>query len=191
MSILCSRYFRHRKKNHCCISELDVLVSQVHMECVGESRSVLSTLDKLKRVELKMELLTRDLEQMPREKVAIAQKVGKSFENVYNFAAVFDQSRTFAYRLAKMGCIGILVVDNCLPKCQISAISACHYYFGRFRNSRYSAGTDYRSYTTWRDFQMPYLRTVRILDSEFATKILTSSVELMGYYDEMGFGIVV
>ena len=46
-----------------------MLVSQVHMECVGESRSVLSTLDKLKRVELKMELLTRDLEQMPRKKV--------------------------------------------------------------------------------------------------------------------------
>ena len=45
------------------------------MECVGESRSVLSTLDKLKRVELKMELLTRELEQMPAEKVAIAQKV--------------------------------------------------------------------------------------------------------------------
>ena len=59
----------------CITSELDVLVSKVHLECVGESRSVLSTLDKLKRIELKMELLTRELEQMPGEKVAIAQKV--------------------------------------------------------------------------------------------------------------------
>ena len=50
-------------------------MSKVHLECVGESRSVLSTLDKLKRIELKMELLTRELEQMPGEKVAIAQKV--------------------------------------------------------------------------------------------------------------------
>ena len=59
------------------ISELDVLVSKVHLECVGESRSVLSTLDKLKRIELKMEMLTKELEQMPAEKVAIAQRVSR------------------------------------------------------------------------------------------------------------------
>ena len=52
-----------------------MLVSKVHLECVGESRSVLSTLDKLKRIELKMEMLTKELEQMPAEKVAIAQRV--------------------------------------------------------------------------------------------------------------------
>ena len=52
-------------------------MSKVHLECVGESRSVLSTLDKLKRIELKMELLTRELEQMPAEKVAIAQRVSR------------------------------------------------------------------------------------------------------------------
>ena len=50
-------------------------MSKVHLECVGESRSVLSTLDKLKRIELKMEMLTKELEQMPAEKVAIAQRV--------------------------------------------------------------------------------------------------------------------
>ena len=59
------------------LSELDVLVSKVHLECVGESRSVLSTLDKLKRIELKMEMLTKELEQMPAEKVAIAQRVSR------------------------------------------------------------------------------------------------------------------
>ena len=58
-------------------SELDALVSEIHLECVGESRSVLSTLDKLKRIELKMEHLTRELEQMPQEKVRIAQKVSR------------------------------------------------------------------------------------------------------------------
>ena len=52
-----------------------MLVSKVHLECVGESRSVLSTLDKLKRIELKMEMLTKELEQMPAEKVTIAQRV--------------------------------------------------------------------------------------------------------------------
>ncbi len=50
-------------------------MSRIHLECVGESRSVLSTLDKLKRIELRMEQLTRRLEAMPEEKVAIAQKV--------------------------------------------------------------------------------------------------------------------
>ena len=58
-----------------------MLVSQVHMECVGESRSVLSTLDKLKRIELKMEMLTKELEQMPGEKVAIAQRVRGQLNN--------------------------------------------------------------------------------------------------------------
>ena len=67
------------------ILELDILVSKVHLECVGESRSVLSTLDKLKRIELKMEMLTKELEQMPEEKVVIAQKVEKIQEIIREF----------------------------------------------------------------------------------------------------------
>ena len=60
-------------------------MSKVHLECVGESRSVLSTLDKLKRIELKMEMLTKELEQMPEEKVVIAQKVEKIQEIIREF----------------------------------------------------------------------------------------------------------
>jgi hypothetical protein len=55
-------------------SGLDKLVSRVHLECVGESRSVLSTLDKLKRIELRMEQLTKELERMPPEKAKIAER---------------------------------------------------------------------------------------------------------------------
>lgn len=58
-----------------CISELGDLVSKIHLECVGQSKSVLSTLDKLKRVELRMEALTKELEALPEEKVKIAQRV--------------------------------------------------------------------------------------------------------------------
>ena len=64
------------------------------MECVGESRSVLSTLDKLKRVELKMELLTRELEQMPAEKVTIAQKVCGIFENLAGISKPYKWFQT-------------------------------------------------------------------------------------------------
>eukprot|EP00094_Tigriopus_californicus_P002517 TCALIF_02434-PA protein Name:"Similar to Ccdc38 Coiled-coil domain-containing protein 38 (Mus musculus)" AED:0.18 eAED:0.12 QI:0/0.57/0.25/0.87/1/1/8/0/417 len=53
---------------------IDEVVSQIHDECVGESRSVLTTLDKLKRIELRMEHLTTELEKLPQIKVKIAQK---------------------------------------------------------------------------------------------------------------------
>lgn len=51
------------------------MVSQIHEECVGQSRSKLSTLDKLKRIELHMEKLTKELETLPEAKVKIAQRV--------------------------------------------------------------------------------------------------------------------
>ena len=57
------------------IAELDGTVSKTHLECVGESRAVLETIDKLKRIELRMEELTQRLEMLPEEKVKIAQKV--------------------------------------------------------------------------------------------------------------------
>lgn len=50
-------------------------MSRIHSECVGESRAVLETIDKLKRIELRMEGLTQKLEMLPNEKVKIAQKV--------------------------------------------------------------------------------------------------------------------
>ena len=56
-------------------SGLDEIVTRIHDVSVGVSRSPLSTLDKLKRIELTMEALTKQLDDLPQEKVKIAQKV--------------------------------------------------------------------------------------------------------------------
>lgn len=53
---------------------MDAVVSKVHDECVGATRSPTSTLEKLKRVELRMELLTKELDLLPQDKVRVAQK---------------------------------------------------------------------------------------------------------------------
>ena len=47
----------------------------VHDRCVGESRSPVSTLEKLKRLELRMEMLTKELDLLPPDKVKVAQRV--------------------------------------------------------------------------------------------------------------------
>ena len=51
----------------------------VYHDCVGRSfgssNKEVSTLDLLKRIELKMEELTQTLERLPEEKVKIAQRV--------------------------------------------------------------------------------------------------------------------
>ncbi len=46
--------------------------------CNEHSRSKVSTLEKLKRIELTMENLTKDLDLLPQEKVKIAQRAGIS-----------------------------------------------------------------------------------------------------------------
>ena len=56
-------------------SGLDEIVTNIHDVSVGVSRSPLSTLDKLKRIELTMEALTKQLDDLPQDKVKIAQKV--------------------------------------------------------------------------------------------------------------------
>ena len=55
--------------------DLEQLVSATHLRCVGESKSLLSTLSKLKRIELRMETLTEELERLPEAKVKLAEKV--------------------------------------------------------------------------------------------------------------------
>ncbi len=56
-------------------SVLDSAVSKIHDECVGASRSPISTLEKLKRLELRMEMLTKELDLLPKDKVKVAQRV--------------------------------------------------------------------------------------------------------------------
>lgn len=56
-------------------SELESIVSRIHASCVGQPRSHIPTIEKLRRIELRMELLTKELEVLPEGKVKIAQKV--------------------------------------------------------------------------------------------------------------------
>jgi hypothetical protein len=59
-------------------SELERLVSATQAEVAGgeaAGRAALPTIDKLKRIELRMETLTQQLEKLPQEKVKIAQRV--------------------------------------------------------------------------------------------------------------------
>ena len=57
------------------LADLDILVNHFHSKCVGDSKSLISTLDKVKRIELRMEMLTKELELLPPNKVKIAEKV--------------------------------------------------------------------------------------------------------------------
>jgi hypothetical protein len=57
------------------ITELDKQVRDIFVLCVGEVDPEISTMELLKRIELRMESLTQDLERLPAEKVKIAQRV--------------------------------------------------------------------------------------------------------------------
>ena len=56
-------------------SELAKQVRAIFVNCVGEVDPDISTMELLKRIELRMESLTQDLERLPPEKVKIAQRV--------------------------------------------------------------------------------------------------------------------
>ncbi len=55
----------------------------VHDRCVGESRSPVSTLEKLKRLELRMEMLTKELDLLPPDKVKVAQRVREGKKRIF------------------------------------------------------------------------------------------------------------
>jgi len=55
--------------------ELAKQVRGIFVNCVGEVDPDISTMELLKRIELRMETLTQDLERLPAEKVKIAQRV--------------------------------------------------------------------------------------------------------------------
>ena len=55
--------------------ELAKQVRGIFVNCVGEVDPDISTMELLKRIELRMESLTQDLERLPPEKVKIAQRV--------------------------------------------------------------------------------------------------------------------
>ena len=55
--------------------ELDKQVRDIFVLCVGDVDPEISTMELLKRIELRMESLTQDLESLPSEKVKIAQRV--------------------------------------------------------------------------------------------------------------------
>ena len=46
-----------------------------YAECLGPLDQEVTTMDLLKRIELRMEFLTQNLERLPLEKVKIAQRV--------------------------------------------------------------------------------------------------------------------
>ena len=55
--------------------ELGKLVRATYVECLGPLDQEVTTMDLLKRIELRMEFLTQHLERLPQEKVKIAQRV--------------------------------------------------------------------------------------------------------------------
>ena len=55
--------------------ELGKLVRATYVECLGPLDQEVTTMDLLKRIELRMEFLTQHLERLPGEKVKIAQRV--------------------------------------------------------------------------------------------------------------------
>eukprot|EP00093_Oithona_nana_P013471 13471.XXX_1031599_1029464_1 [CDS] Oithona nana genome sequencing. len=56
------------------LRELGRLVRSTYVECLGPLDQEVTTMDLLKRIELRMEFLTQHLERLPQEKVKIAQR---------------------------------------------------------------------------------------------------------------------
>ena len=55
--------------------DLGRIVRVTYAECLGPLDQDVTTMDLLKRIELRMESLTQNLERLPVEKVKIAQRV--------------------------------------------------------------------------------------------------------------------
>jgi hypothetical protein len=60
---------------HNVIVELGKMIRTIYVDCVGPLDQEVTTMDLLKRIELRMENLTQHLEMLPAEKVKIAQRV--------------------------------------------------------------------------------------------------------------------
>lgn len=83
------------------LKELDAIVSTVHAKCVNNPRTKMATLDKLKRIELRMELLTKELEILPEDKVKIAQRVREALL-ILKLAAFCSLSSLFLRHLRNL-----------------------------------------------------------------------------------------
>lgn len=70
------------------ISELGKQVKAVYVECLEALDQEVTTMDLLKRIELRMEMLTQELERLPSEKVKIAQRVSLSRNLFLPFSAL-------------------------------------------------------------------------------------------------------
>ena len=56
-----------------------------------------STMDLLKRIELRMEMLTQELERLPEEKVKIAQRVSCLCPSYEIFLMIIRENKVFKY----------------------------------------------------------------------------------------------
>ena len=68
-------FFALLKATSYILLELGRLVRSTYVECLGPLDQEVTTMDLLKRIELRMEFLTQHLERLPQEKVKIAQRV--------------------------------------------------------------------------------------------------------------------
>ena len=68
--------------------DLGKIVRVTYGECLGPLEQEVSTMDLLKRIELRMEVLTQNLERLPLEKVKIAQRVS---DNAFPYYEIIIQ----------------------------------------------------------------------------------------------------
>ena len=71
-----------------------------YAECLGPLDQEVTTMDLLKRIELRMEFLTQNLERLPLEKVKIAQRVSDNgFPQCWTVGAIFTFGRSRSHRI--------------------------------------------------------------------------------------------
>ena len=63
-----------------------------YAECLGPLDQEVTTMDLLKRIELRMEFLTQNLERLPLEKVKIAQRVSDNNGFPINYSMLGSMS---------------------------------------------------------------------------------------------------
>ena len=83
--------------------DLGKIVRVTYGECLGPLEQEVSTMDLLKRIELRMEVLTQNLENLPLEKVKIAQRVS---DNGFQMICRGDSARWVGSVLVWFGCAG-------------------------------------------------------------------------------------
>ena len=84
-------------------SELGRIVRVTYAECLGPLDQEVTTMDLLKRIELRMEFLTQNLERLPLEKVKIAQRVSDNgFALLINYSMLGSMSPPSTKTLVKV-----------------------------------------------------------------------------------------